>query len=113
MSKDYGFIPVYFRSLPSLDRVQITKSRTISLPVLLPDEITRHNRQIRKVKHDLTQLLSQTSESFQSNLSSLIFDVEELSDNFDATSLLKIEIHLLEFPWSLGRGIHIAFVLLN
>ncbi|VVB95791.1 Photosystem I assembly protein Ycf3 [uncultured archaeon] len=110
-SKELGLIPIYFGSLPNSESVEVLTSTTIGLPVLLPDDAEHQRKQIRKVKHSFSQMLSVTKESAQSSLNNFIFEIEELSDICVGKQSLKIQIYILDFPSVLKRELHIALVM--
>lgn len=108
--KEIGLIPVYFDSLPSSENVAVLHSAKISLPILAADDVNSHRRQIRKIKHALTQLLSVTRDSAQSLLNNFIFEVDELSDICEKSKSIQIQIYILEFLGALDKELHIAMV---
>jgi hypothetical protein len=105
-------IPVYFGSLPNSESVEVITSTTVNLPVLLPDDAEHQRKQIRKVKHSLSQLLSVTKESAQSSLNNVISEADELSDICVSKQLLETQIYILGFPGPLQREFHVAWVIL-
>jgi tetratricopeptide (TPR) repeat protein len=110
-SKDLGFIPLYFDSLPKSESVEILLSASIALPYLSAERATQQRKQIRRVKHSLTQLLSATRDSAQSLLNTFVYETDELSDSSMTKQFTEIKIYLLQFPSTLDRELHIALVL--
>lgn len=112
-SNKIGLIPVYFDSLPSSENVAALHSAKINLPILSADEIESNRRQIRKIKHALTQLLSITKDFVQSALNNFVFEVDELSDSCEKSLAVQIQIYILEFPVALHKELHVAIVMKN
>jgi tetratricopeptide (TPR) repeat protein len=110
-SKELSMIPVYFGSLPNSESVEVVTSAMTELPILLPDDAEHHRKQIRKVKHCLSQLLSVTKESAQSSLNNVVLEVGELSDICVSKQSLETQIYILGFPGPLQREFHVAWVI--
>ncbi len=112
-SKELGVIPVYFDSLPNSASVEVLTSTTIDLPVLLPDDAEQQRKEIRKVKHSLSQLLSVTKDSAQSSLNNFVFEIDEISDSCMCKQSIKIQIYILRFPGALDKELHVALVIID
>jgi tetratricopeptide (TPR) repeat protein len=112
-SKEFGLIPVYFDFLPNSESVEVLTSTTIDLPVLSSDDAEHQRKQIRKIKHSLSQLLSVTKESAQSSLNNFIFEIDELFDICVSKQTIEIQIYILDFPGPLQRESYVAWVIID
>lgn len=111
LSKEFGFVPVYFESLPNSESIEVMTSSTIDIPVMLPNEVEHQRKQIRKVKFSLSQLMSVTKESARSALNNFKFEIDELSDICVSKRLIKIQVYILDFPGILQREFYVVFVI--
>lgn len=109
-SKTTGVVPVYFDSLPTSERVQIVTSITTRLPILSSEQAQQLTKQLRSIKRKLCELLPATKESVLSLLNNLKSEIEDMTDNYPEGKSIQVAIYCLEFPSTLQKELHFAFV---
>jgi len=107
---ELGIIPVYLNTLPASDSVNILFSKDIKLPILSNDESKELKKQIRKLKHSILQLNTSTKDRVQVVFNDLIFDVENLTDDYSGADFIQMKVYVLETINSLDNSIYTAFV---
>jgi len=107
---ELGIIPIYFNTLPTSDSVNILFSKDIKLPILSNDESKELKKQIRKLRHSILQLNTSTKDRVQAVFNDLIFDVENLNDDYDGSDFIQMKVYVLETINYLDNSVFIAFV---
>jgi tetratricopeptide (TPR) repeat protein len=107
---ELGIIPLYLNTLPVSDSLNVLISKDIKLPILSNEESTELKKQIRKLKHSILQLNTSPKDRIQAVFNDFIFDIENLTDDYDGEEFIQLKVYVLETINSLDNSIFTAFV---
>lgn len=112
--KEFKLIPIYFDTLPSSENIEVVTSKIIDIPSFQQqNDVKELIKIVRKIKRNISQLLSVTTDSAQSLLNDLSFSVEDLIDSCVSTQSIQIQVFILTYPDINKRKLHVAMVITN